>query len=317
MGHDADIRNAMQTVNRAYTTTVDEIFSRDLPGAHPAYTQIINSNGNRSWRTDFLGFSPTVREWLGSKEINQFRAYNHTITLTKYESTVQVDRMDVKYDNIGVVSAKLGAFARQSAGIYDKLAFAALVANGTGYDGVSLYNASHPHGNSTNSNTGTSTLSHENLRATIEAGASWQNEYGEPIGVAFDTMMVGPAKEGLAKDILQITERTKAVDATGAEATNYNIGVASIGNIYNGTMRLIVDPRMADGTRDDYWYLFDSSKEVKPIIGLVGEPPHAVIQDDMTDESRFMFDYFVYSVEADLKFAPGFWFTTYRQAATT
>jgi phage major head subunit gpT-like protein len=318
MGHDADLYNALKTVNTSFNTIADDLYSQDLPGAYQAYTQIVPANGLSQYRFDFGGATPRAREWLGSKEYKQFRAYTQTLSMKYYEKTIAIKREELKYDGgANVVAGKIGQFLSGNLGEYDKLGFAALVANGTGFDGVALFHASHPHGNTTNSNTGTSTLSKANLDATILAMKEWQNEHAEPMGVNPTTMICGPSNEMEAKELLETGDRLVPIDTTGTEATSFVIGVGVKQNIYQGTMKLIIDPRFSDGTRDEYWYLVDESKPQKPIICVEGDKPHPVKQDDPTDDRNFNFREMAYSVEFDCVFGPGFWWTIYRQAATS
>lgn len=313
MGHDTDIRNALSTVAVSFNTVADTIYSEDMPGAYQAYTQVVPSGGLRTYRIDFGGATPVAREWLGSKVEKQFRLYSHTLTLKKWEATIGIDRMEYQYDNAaGIVSGKVGEFLAKTAYTYDARAYAALIANGTGYDGVSLFNASHPHGNTTNSNTGTTALSKTAVDSTLKIMAKWQNEYGEPVGVRPTTLYCGPDLESTAKEILETGDRVLGIDTDAAEATEFAIAAATKQNIYQGILKLVVDPRLADGTRNNYWYLFDESKAQKPIILVEGRKPTPVKQDSLESDRRYWLDRFSYSVEFDAVAGPGFWYTAYR-----
>ena len=318
MGHDTDIRNALSTVAVNFNTVADTIYSQDLPGAYQAYTQVVSSGGLLTYRIDFGGATPVAREWLGSKVEKQFRMYGHTLTLESWEATIGVTRFEYQYSDAGgIVSGKVGEFLGKTAYTYDARAFAALVANGTGYDGVALFATNHPHGNTTNSNTGTNSMTKANADAMDIAMAKWQNEYGEPIGVRADTIICGPDNESKAREIWETGDRIVAIDTDGAEATEFVIGASTKQNIYMGTKKVIVDPRFADGTRNYYWYGLDTSKAQKPIILVEGRKPTPVKQDSMEDDRRYWHDQFSYSVEFDMVAGPGFWYTGYRNAATS
>ena len=318
MPHDADIRNALSTVNTSFNTIGEDIYSKAMPGAYSAYTEVIPANGLSTYRIDFGGATPIMRKWQGGKILKQFRVYTHSLTHEPYEATMWIERRDLQYDGgAQVVSKKIGQFLQNAAvGSYDKFCFAALVANSTGYDGVSLFHASHPHGYTTNSNTGTSSLTKANVDATMLAMRSWKNEYNEPIGVKPTICLCGPANESKAKEIFETGDRIVTTDHKGAEVTEYGISSSTKQNIYQGTLKVIVDDRFVDGTRDYYWYLIDDSTPLRPIIMLEGAKPHPVKLDSENAEFRFWHDKYAYSVEGDFAAGPGFWWTAYRQAAT-
>lgn len=311
-------QSALANANTMFSAFAEEIFGegRAMPGVYSEYTEIRQTD-TKLVEHDVVEAFPVVRQWLGEKQFPDVVAATQSITVLTYEQSFAIKRLDLLSDRTGVVGRGLRRFLDESAYIYDNLAHAALIANGTGYDGVSLFSASHPRGpaGATQSNTSTTALSHVQFEAVMIAGASLRDANSEPLRINYNLLRVGPKLAALAREITGSNERVIAVDNSGAESGT-RVAAATGPNARGlqvfdgGAVRVVVDPRLV-GTYDDYYYFFDTTRG-PALIGYEMRAPEAIAMDRMDDEGRFTADEFRYSVECDIVFAPGLWQTAYR-----
>ena len=311
MGSDITDLQILETASTMFHTRGQEVFEERRPGFFEIFTAVIPTSVKTN-EVDLLGAMPVVRQWKGEKEMASMRAYQHSATLVPYEASFRLDFMDLRYDGTGLLGRRVNAFfsSRGSGGMfYDKLATDKLLENPVGYDGVAIFSASHPHGpdGSTQSNVTASAFSAANHAAIMEAGQTRRFENGEPMHIAFDTLMVGPSNEDEAKQVTQSDERIVTVDATGAEATSSVVAAATIPNVYGGgDVTLIVNPRLTGAHAAKYFY-FDSAGGVKPIVCYEGRTPEPHDQTEMDGEGRFMKNELRFSLEADQAYTAGMW----------
>lgn len=99
---------------------------------------------------------PSLREWIGDRQIRSLGGASFQLENRDYEATVEVDRNDIEDDQLGIyqpIVAELGRAAKQ----HPDLLAAELLANGFTrpcYDGKPFFAVDHPVGNKTVSNNG-------------------------------------------------------------------------------------------------------------------------------------------------------------------
>lgn len=301
-------QSIIDTASTVYRSLFQEIFQGPPPGTYANFVQLISTDSKVN-EIDVLGAMPVIREWTSEKLFKDARAYSVSATVKAFERSFRINRLNASLDRTGLIADALRRFLSDTNGaIYDKLAHDALFDNLVGYDGVALFSASHPHGpaGATQSNTSSTAFSFAQHDAVMQAGMTLRDEESEPFGVSYDTLIVGPKLMKLAMEVTQSNERLMAVANDGLEAGT-RVAASTIPNVYGGgQMKLIVDPRLV-GSRDDYYYYLDTSKSAKPIVMFEARAPEAVMQDQMSDEGRFLHDELRFSVEADLAFAAGAW----------
>lgn len=309
-------RSILDNASTAFKSFGDEIFGKSLPGVFSRYTDVMPTD-SKVVEHDVIEAFPVIREWTGGKQFPDAQAASQSLTMKTYERSFKIKRLDLLTDRTGATAKRMQSFLNDTASIYDKLAHEALVANGTGYDGVALLSASHPRGpaGATQSNTGTTALSHAQFETVMVAGSSLRDANSEPLGIAYNLLRVGPKLAALAREITGSNERIIAVANDGLEAGT-RVAAATGPNarglqvFSGGSVDVVVDPRLV-GTYDDYYYLIDTSRGVMPIVGYEFRAPEAISQDEMSAEGRFLADEFRYSVECDVVFASGVWQVIY------
>lgn len=318
----AVIEEGLANANVAFDTLAKNLFgAAQLPGEFAAYT---NQRPTTAFTTelDALANAPVMRKWVGPRRENRLRAYIQRISLEPYEATMAVPRMMLAYrDKQGQIADMIKQFMQNQVVAYDMAVHASYVsasgAGPTGYDGVALFSASHPHapsstGGSTQSNTSNLPLTAANLDTVIATMAAYRFENDTPMRITPTHLRVGPKLAMTAKAILGTQTRLVAINASGAEATSSVVAAAGVDNVFKGELKLIVDPNLI-GAMDDWWEVLDLSKgDAKPMQMLIGRAPTPIHQDQMWQDRRFQLDEFVYGLEGDWGIGAGMWQTAFR-----
>ena len=309
-------RSIIENASTTFREIAAEVFTDKPPGEWSNWTDLRQTD-SKIVEHDVLEEMPVVREWAGAKQFHDVQAAKATLEIKTYEASFAIKRKDLITDRTGMTARRMRAWLGDTAYIYDKLSHEALVANGTCYDGTALYSGSHPRGpaGATQSNTSTTALSHAQFEAVMAAGSSLRFLSGEPIGISYNVLRVGPKLAGLAREITGSNERVIAVANDGLEAGT-RVAAATGPNFRGvqvfdgGSVRVIVDPRLV-GTYDDYYYFFDTTRGASALVGYELRGPEPISLDSMDDDARFHRDEFLYSIECDVVFGPGAWQVTY------
>lgn len=320
MSYNADLERSLASIDKQYKVMEQDLFGAEMPGNYGLWTDVVPTD-SKTMEIDWIGETPLMQEWLGARILDDLRAYLLTLTLTSYATGIKIPRKTVQYNKSGVVTKRLGQFLAQQAQVYDIQSMAKLVSNPTGYDGVSLFSASHPFSSDSGSvfsNYSTNPLTRANYEAARAAGQSYTTEKGRNFNVVYDTIVCGPLLEKVAKEIFAVKDRRVTVNEAGAETTSFGIGATTISNVWEGELKVVIDPNLKGSTKRYYWFLLDTSKPgVRPIICLEGMKMKTVNQTRMEDPQRFQHDEFIYGVEGDFSFGAGFWQAAYGAFSTT
>lgn len=98
----------------------------------------------------FLGQSPAMREWIGSRQAKGFTGNGITILNKHYEATIEIQKKDARRDKTGQVQARVDEFADRGQTHWASL-LSALLMNGASslcYDGQYFFDTDHSEGNS-------------------------------------------------------------------------------------------------------------------------------------------------------------------------
>jgi len=293
--------NGLAAANAEYRALFQEIFGEQIPGIASEIATMQSITGSSLTVTNSMSH-PRMRQWLGDKVVKSLRSLTQDIPLVAWEATVGLKRVEVDYDKSGTVTSALSAFLNQQVSALDDLVIAKLLANPTGYDGVSLISNSHPYSNSTGDNLTTDALSFSSLEAMDTAMRSFQDEVGRPLHVTPNLLLVGESNRHTA---LQITGANRPIffNASAAEATSSVIDSWMSENPF--ASHAVIVSQWITGTQ---WFLQDTTKPyARPIVVAEGRALEAVPHDEMNSEARFLRDEYLYSVEGDLGFGAGLW----------
>jgi phage major head subunit gpT-like protein len=99
---------------------------------------------------NFLGQSPAMREWLGSRQAKGFSGQGVTVINKHYEGTIEVQKKDARRDKTGQIRARVDEFADRGQTHWASL-LSTLLLNGPStacYDGQFFFDTDHSEGDS-------------------------------------------------------------------------------------------------------------------------------------------------------------------------
>lgn len=94
----------------------------------------------------WLGKVPGVREWIGTRAVQNLAQHDYSITEKPWELTLGVDRDDIETDNLGMYTPMFTAMGESTGAKWDELVWPMLT-NGFAtdcYDGQPFFDAEHP-----------------------------------------------------------------------------------------------------------------------------------------------------------------------------
>jgi len=286
---------------RGIFTGFNVLFNKALTEVEPLYNNVatVTTSTTDTETYAWLGDIPGMREWVGDREIQNLSGSDYSIKNKPFELTVGVPREVVEDDKLGLYNTSVQMLGQSAAVHPDELIFALLASGFTSkcYDGETFFADGHKVGKKTTSNKGTDKLSLEAYIAARSAMMSQTNSKGRALAIVPDLLVVPPALEAAARDIL---------------VADYINGTR---NTMQGTAKLLVVPQLAG--KDTAWYLLATSRPVKPLIFQERTKPQFVSMTAETDENVFYAKKFVYGVDYRGNAGFGFWQMAYGSDGTT
>ena len=318
MATELNIEQGLFYVNATLQAWAAETRTAAQDGMYSEYTQTIPGEGAASIQLHQVTNAPVMRAWTGARQHKALRHYSQTITYQEYEATLTLKKRLVDLDPAGVIQSLLPNFTQQLDAYDSTVAAQFYAASGvgpTGFDGVVLFSASHPHSStgSTQSNIGAGTnLSHANLAAAEAVGGLWLQENGRPVRPNFSRMHVGMPLKRRAMELLGPV-RVVGLSASDAEGGT-TVAVAARPNTYSGTMNLSVDVRAGNVY---YWTLIDESRgPIRPMILFDVEAINVTECTSPDHPEVFNNRNYVYGVQGKWGIGAGHWYTCYRGTGT-
>lgn len=241
----------------------------------------------------WLGTIPGMREWIGNREVKNLSASSYTIKNRDFEGTIGVPRNDIDDDKLGLYTPSVQMLGQSAALHPDNLVFE-LLRKGFSeqcYDGKPFFSTDHVVGKNKVSNMSTAPLTKESYIAARAAIMSMTDDKGESLNLIPDTLVVAPANEAAALDI---------VNADIINGTK---------NTMAGTAKVLVATQLAG--MDTAWFLMCTTRPLKPIIFQQRQKPKFVAKTDEKDDNVFMQKKFLYGVDSRDNVGFGFWQMAY------
>ena len=239
----------------------------------------------------WLGAVPQVREYTDERQVKAITGFSYTIANKVWENTIAVDRAALDHDKYGLIRMRIQDMAAEAARYQDQLVIETL-ANGftaTCYDGLTFFSDSHTGGD----NKTTSALSATALQDAITAMMNFKDDQNKPMGITPDTLVVPPALQWTARELLESGVRPEA---------DY-----SSDNVLKGALKLVVTPYLTDA---DNWYVLSTGRSVRPLIFQEDAPVEFQAMES-DSESGFMRDQFLYGTYARYNVGFGLWQCAY------
>lgn len=252
----------------------------------------------------WLGAVPPMREFIDERKPSGLSPYALSIEDKVFESTIAVDRRAIEDDQVDLIRLRVRDLAHRIAQHRHQMVVETLAGGfaANGYDGVSFFNTAHPFpGGSTYGNRTTDGLTATSLGSAISAMMTVPDDQGIPLGIAPDTLVVGPK---LMWTALELVESPVVIDRSGA--------ASDFANVFQGRLKVVVSPFLRDGS-DDYWFLLDTKR---PIKGLILQqrsdvPVEFTAMESANSDSGFMRDRYHYGVRARYNVGYGLWQAAY------
>ncbi|MCD7948307.1 MAG: Mu-like prophage major head subunit gpT family protein [Oscillospiraceae bacterium] len=282
-------------------TGYNTLFNKVLTEAQPLYTSVatVTTSSTDTETYAWLGDIPGMREWVGDRELQNLSGSDYSIKNKPFELTVAVPREVVEDDKLGLYNTSVEMLGQSAAVHPDELIFALLASGFTEkcYDGKPFFAEDHKVGKKDASNKGTAALSLAAYIAARSAMMSQVNGKGRALAIVPDLLVVPPALEAAARDIL---------------VADYINGTK---NTMQGTAKPLVVPQLAG--HDTAWYLLSTTRPVRPLIFQERTKPKFVSLTAETDENVFYGNKLVYGVDYRGNAGYGFWQMAYGSTGTT
>ena len=260
-------------------------------------------------RYAWLGAVPPMREFLDERRPQGLAANAVTIEDKTFESTIAVERKAVEDDQLELIRLRVRDLAFRVAAHRQQIVVEALAGGFTalGYDGAALFSATHPVPGGTFSNRTTSALSANAIAAAVTAMMTVPDDAGTPMGIVPDTLVVGPAQQWNALELVDspvVVYKGNATD--NAPSTPYR-------NALNGRLSVVVSPFL-QGASANNWFLLDTKRPIRAVIlQQRSDVPveFAALDAGSGSEAAFMRDRFFYGVRGRYNVGLGLWQTAY------
>lgn len=233
---------------------------------------MLRTSTTKKTRFGVMARVPKMREWNGSRVMNNITEYTHELTAKDYEDSIEVDANAIREDNLGIYGDVLAALGSQARKHPDDL-LVTLLQNGhlstaTCYDGQNFFDTDHPivkgsSGSQQNYWSSGKPLTLDNVMSIRATMAAYKGDDSRPLGVRPNLIVVPPALEHVA---IQISKAATIANTAGATPA---AGTAGVDNVVRGMFDVMMMPELAGS--DTTWYLVDATKRVRPIVVVENE----------------------------------------------
>lgn len=268
----------------AYDMAFKSAFEK-APSTYERFSMTVGNAAHSTVKLPFMEQFSFMRKWIGPRQVKNLQGRMITMTEDAYEETVGIKVRDIETDNWGMYMPMIQDMAYSGKALWDQLAINALLNPGNWIDGKAFFATDRKYGKATIANKTTSALSASTFKTARQTMLSYAGHNGEPIAVNPDVLMVGPALESTARDIL---ENQYELDASGKIAVT---------NSCKGLAQLIVNPRII-GTHANCWFLMACGGPVKPVAVQKSKEAGLVSKNRPDDEGVFMEDQALFGTAA-------------------
>lgn len=226
-----------------------------------------------------------LRRWDGERKVVGGKAYDYRVTPDRFELTLGIPIEELEDDNLEAWQNTIMDMGVQIELWPDDLVAAVLLAgeSGLGFDAKAFFANDHSlkSGTTIDNLFGSTTLTKANVAAVIAEMKSWVGEDGRPLRIEPSLLVVPPALEDDAKEILGNDLIAKVFGSSTA--------AAAVSNTMRGRLDLLVLPELAAdaGGSDADWYVMDTSKPTKPLVFVERVAPTITNRNSSNDDNVF------------------------------
>ncbi len=280
------------------------VFNKAFSEVEPLYKQIATVVPSTTEQEVYawLGDVPGMREWIGEREVNNLIGSDYTIKNKEFELTVGVPANAIEDDKLGLYRPSVELLGQSAAYHPDELTFGILKNGFTEKcsDGQPFFSKEHKVGKGskekTFSNAGTEKLCMDSYVKARSTMMSLTNSGGRPLNLIPNLLVVPPALEKDANDIVV------------ADLLN------GTRNTMQGTAKVMAAPQLAGN--DSAWFLLCTKRPIKPLIFQERKKPKFVSKTRPEDDNVFFENVYVYGVDYRGNAGYGFWQMAYGSDGT-
>lgn len=193
---------------------------------------------------------PGFRQWVGDRIFNNVRGQKFEVLNLPFEDSVSMGRDEIEDDQYGVYGPMVQMMAEAWIELKRKLVLDVLCLNPLSFTGKAFFANDHAYGDNTIDNLVTDALSETTFEAAFTAATAYKFSNGEITRTRWTHLVHGPKLHALAYHIVDAETHASG----GVQVPNPN---------YKRVQRIEVEDLA--GTYDDYWFLLDCSKSIKPV----------------------------------------------------
>lgn len=252
---------------------------------------------------DFIGMVPALREWVGGRSAKRPLAYKPSVTLKKFESTIDVPLDWVNNDKTGQVSQASGQLVRRYNPQWTAARIAYLINNGetltTGIDGKAFFADDHAWGES-------GTIDNKLTKAAATGTAPTVLEAAQAIVDAFNAIVAfkddrgEPMNEDIT-DLVIVVKAGTALAATMMQALSMEMidtGAGTINNPVKGLTVKITIIATVRCTLTDRFVMVNASANACPFVFLENKADFAVTSKSKGSDYEHDNDAWQYGIKA-------------------
>lgn len=249
------------------------------------FAMLLQSSGAATDHT-WLGQLPAMREWVGSRTINDLDLGKITVVNREFEDTVHIKRTALEDDNYGAFSNLVEALGIAARDLWRQLAIEALLGNGVWADGKKFFASGRTIGEGDNAatitNGVTTAFSASAVEAAVAAMRSWKLGGGRVAGVRPKLLVVGPQNLAAARRVCK-SELVATAEGTATESN---------------PLRDLLQYRVCDEIDGGVWYLFGEVANIRAVAVQKRKEPALVRKDRDEDDNVFMQNENYYGADA-------------------
>lgn len=247
---------------------------------------------------NWLGTVPQLRAWTGEALGKELPNYSHTITNVDYESTLRIQKGDIRRDKTGQIRQRVADLGRRAGTHWESLVSTlinngqATTGSGAAYDSQAFFDTDHndnAQGNQTNDLTSTEVPSANVGTATAPTAAEMANIIAETIAYmyGFTDDQGEPALGGMKNFV--VMGGSAAVNGAVVQAIGSSLlssGSTNPLSAFSGGMGVSIQPVFNSRISDTNGvYVFATDGDIGPFI-LQEEVPLSVAEDDPGPRSK-------------------------------
>jgi len=269
--------------NKAYNAAPDPSDKETLRVED--FAMLVQSAGAATDHT-WLGQLPAMREWVGSRVLNDLDLGKITVVNREFEDTVHIKRTAIEDDNFGAFSNLVEALGIAARDLWRQLAIKAMLDNGVWADGKKFFASGRTIGEGDNAatitNGVTTAFSASAVEAAIAAMRGWKLGGGRVAGVRPKLLVVGPQNLAAARRVCN----SELVATAAGTATESN------------PLRGLLQYRVCDEIDGGAWYLFGEVGNIRAVAVQKRKEPTLVRKDRDEDDNVFMQGEYYYGADA-------------------